>query len=260
MSEAARAGVEVGGTFTDLVYVKSGQIHVAKAPSTPASPDEGALAALAKGEVDLAALDALAHGSTVATNAILERKGARVALVVTAGFRDLLLLQRHQRNSIYDLHYVKPAPVVRRRDVVEADERIGPDGSVVQPLDFGSLEERLKALFAERDFDAVAVCLLNSFANPEHEAAVADLVAKIASDVAVAPSHKVAREFREYERASTTTLSAYVQPVVGRYLDRFEAALGKSGFKGAFSVMQSNGGRMPAAAMAEYKFFFLFYV
>ena len=247
----ARAGVEVGGTFTDLVYVRDGQVIVAKAPSTPSSPDIGAMDALAKGGVDLTALDELAHGSTVATNAILERKGARVALIVTEGFRDLLLLQRHQRRRIYDLHYEKPEPVVRRRDTIEAAERIGPGGAIVQPLDLETVRAKLSALLAERTFDAVAICLLNGFANPVHEQALAALVAEIAPDVAAAPSHLIAREFREYERASTTTLSAYVQPVVGRYLDRFEATLGESGFKGAFSVMQSNGGRMPAAAMAE---------
>ena len=246
-----RAGVEVGGTFTDLVYVKDGVISVAKAPSTPSSPDIGALAALAKGNVDLATLDQLAHGSTVATNAILERKGAKVALIVTQGFRDLLLLQRHQRRQIYDLNYVKPEPVVRRRDTIEAPERIGPDGAVIEALELGVVRTALTALLAERSFDAIAICLLNSYANPAHEQALAALIAELAPDVAIAPSHAIAREFREYERASTTTLSAYVQPVVGRYLDRFETSLGQQGFKGAFSVMQSNGGRMPAAAMAE---------
>ncbi len=251
MTKQTRAGVEVGGTFTDLVYVRDGEIIVAKAPSTPSSPDKGALAALAKGGVDLATLDELAHGSTVATNAILERKGARVALIVTAGFRDLLLLQRHQRRRIYDLNYEKPAPVVRRRDTLEAAERIGPDGTVLQALDGEALRAALRALLAERSFDAVAICLLNSFANPAHELAATAIVKELAPEMSVAPSHAIAREFREYERASTTTLSAYVQPVVGRYLDRFEAALSAQGFKGAFSVMQSNGGRMPAAAMAE---------
>lgn len=247
----ARAGVEVGGTFTDLVYVRDGVITVAKAPSTPTSPDIGARNALAKGGVDLATLDELAHGSTVATNAILERKGARVALLVTQGFRDLLLLQRHQRQKIYDLNYVKPVPVVRRRDTVEIIERMAPDGSVALALDEAAARTAIKTLLASREFDAVAICLLNSFANPAHEARLVEILAEIAPDMQAAPSYKIAREFREFERASTTTLSAYVQPVVGRYLDRFEAALGEDGFKGAFSVMQSNGGRMPAAAMAE---------
>ena len=247
----ARVGVEVGGTFTDLVYVKDGQIIVAKSPSTPSSPDIGARNALAKGAVDLAGLDELAHGSTVATNAILERKGARVALLVTEGFRDLLLLQRHQRQKIYDLHYEKPVPVVRRRDTVEIIERIGPDGSVACELNEGAARASIQELLASREFDAVAICLLNSFANPAHEARLTEILAELAPDMQAAPSYKIAREFREFERASTTTLSAYVQPVVGRYLDRFEAALGEDGFTGAFSVMQSNGGRMPAAAMAE---------
>jgi N-methylhydantoinase A len=250
-SLSSRAGVEVGGTFTDLVYVNNGRIVVAKAPSTPTSPDQGALDALIKGNVNLTTLDELAHGSTVATNAILERKGARVALIVTEGFRDLLLLQRHQRRSIYDLNYEKPAPVVRRRDTIEVSERVGPTGEIVKDLDGAKAREAIKALLAERSFDVVAICLLNSFVNSSHEEALVRIVEDTLPGMPTAPSHKVAKEFREYERASTTTLSAYVQPVVSRYLNRFESSLTEKGFSGAFSVMQSNGGRMPAAAMAE---------
>ena len=212
----ARVGVEVGGTFTDLVYVKNGQIIVAKSPSTPSSPDIGARNALAKGAVDLAGLDELAHGSTVATNAILERKGARVALLVTEGFRDLLLLQRHQRQQIYDLHYEKPVPVVRRRDTVEIIERIGPDGSVACELDEGAARASIQKLLASREFDAVAICLLNSFANSAHEARLTEILAELAPDMQAAPSYKIAWEFREFERASTTTLSPSSQSLLQR--------------------------------------------
>jgi N-methylhydantoinase A len=247
----SRAGVEVGGTFTDLVYVENGRIAVAKAPSTPQSPDQGAFNALIKGGVDIAGLGELAHGSTVATNAILERKGARVALIVTKGFRDLLLLQRHQRRRIYDLHYEKPEPVVRRRDTIEVEERLGPNGEIITALNETDARKSILSVLGEREFDAVAICLLNSFVNPLHEESLVRIIEEMFPGMPTAPSHKVAQEFREYERASTTTLSAYVQPVVSRYLKRFEATLTEQAFDGAFSVMQSNGGRMPAAAMAE---------
>ena len=126
-----RVGVEVGGTFTDLVAVEGGKVVVTKVPSTPASPDIGAFAALTASGIDLARIEDLGHGSTVATNAVLERKGAAVAFIATAGFRDLLFMQRHDRRNIYDLFYAKPAPPVRRKDCFEAPERLRADGSVI---------------------------------------------------------------------------------------------------------------------------------
>ena len=138
-----RVGVEVGGTFTDLVAIEDGNVQVAKVPSVPARPDEGAMASLAAGQVDLGAVEELVHGSTVATNAILERKGARVALLITRGFRDVLFLQRHNRTRIYDLFYKKPEPVLARRDIIEIDERISGQGEVVEPLDEVAVAEQL---------------------------------------------------------------------------------------------------------------------
>jgi N-methylhydantoinase A len=139
-----RVGVEVGGTFTDLVVLDRGRINIAKVPSTPARPDEGALAAIEAAGIDLARVEDLVHGSTVATNAILERKGAPVCFVVTRGFRDVLLLQRHNRRQIYNLAYAKPKPVVQRKDVVEIDERLAADGSVSLPLDERAAAEALR--------------------------------------------------------------------------------------------------------------------
>ncbi|MDP7546914.1 MAG: hydantoinase/oxoprolinase N-terminal domain-containing protein, partial [Alphaproteobacteria bacterium] len=129
-----RVGVEVGGTFTDLVAIEGGRVRVAKVPSVPARPDEGAMASLVAGGIDLTAVGDLVHGSTVATNAILERKGAPVALLTTRGFRDVLFLQRHNRTQIYDLFYRKPEPVLARRDILEIDERMSGQGEVVRPL------------------------------------------------------------------------------------------------------------------------------
>lgn len=252
-----RVGVEVGGTFTDLVAIgDDGRLQVTKVPSTPARPDEGALNAIDSAGLDLARVEDLVHGSTVATNAILERKGARVLMVVTEGTRDILFIQRHNRRRIYDLFYAKPEPVVQRRDVVEAPERIDANGAVVDALDLETtmqrIGERLEAAQAEgKPYGAVAICLLNAYVEPAHEQAVADAVRQRFQDVKVTISADVCREFREYERASTTSLAAYVQPVIDAYLGRFGAELATRGHRGRFSVMQSNGGRLPAAGMAR---------
>jgi N-methylhydantoinase A len=246
-----RVGVEVGGTFTDLVAVEGGKIVVTKVPSTPRSPDIGAFAALTASGIDLAKIEDLGHGSTVATNAVLERKGAAVAFVATAGFRDLLFMQRHDRRNIYDLFYAKPAPPVRRKDCFEAPERIGADGSIEKALDEAAVKGELIPAIRAGGYRAVAICLLNAYADPVHEKRLAALITEALPDVLVTASHQVAREFREFERASTTLLSAYVQPVIDGYLHRFEGKLAESGFKGRFTVMQSNGGRLPAEAMRE---------
>ncbi len=244
-----RVGIEVGGTFTDLVAIDQGRVTVAKVPSTPARPDEGALASLDAAGIELAAVEDLVHGSTVATNAILERKGARVAFFVTKGFRDLLLLQRHDRKRIYDLFYQKPKPVVGRADTFEIEERVAADGTVVTALDITAAERVVDAALAGSAYGAVAICFLNSYANPDHEQQLADLVRDTHSEVFVTHSAEVTREFREYERATTTTLSAYVQPVIDSYISRFERELKARGYVRNFSIMQSNGGRLPTAGI-----------
>ena len=246
-----RVGVEVGGTFTDLVAIDGDRLRIGKVPSTPERPDEGALAAIDSAGIALAAVTDLVHGSTVATNAILERKGAAIAVVVTRGFRDILLIQRHNRTRIYDLFYKKPAPVASRADTFEVAERMGPDGAVVEPLDDGAAAAALDRICSDARYQAVAVCLLNAYANAAHERRVAELIAARRPDLPVTCSSDVTREFREYERASTTSLAAYVQPVIDRYLSRLGTALGARGFTGRFSIMQSNGGRLPADGMAK---------
>ena len=244
-----RVGIEVGGTFTDLVAVDRGEVRVIKVPSTPRSPDVGAFNALGAAGIPAEAVTDLVHGSTVATNAILERRGADIAFVATRGFRDILFMQRHDRRRIYDLHYAKPAPPVRRRDCFEVAERIGADGGVIQPLDEVAVARELLPALAAGGYRAVAICLLSAYASPAHEMRLKELIAEAMPGLTIAASHEVAPEFREFERASTTALSAYVQPVIDGYLARFEATLAEAGFRGHFSVMQSNGGRMPAAAM-----------
>jgi N-methylhydantoinase A len=247
--ERMRIGIEVGGTFTDLVAISEDGVRVLKVPSTPRNPDEGAFNALVTSGILLESIDELAHGSTVATNAVLERKGFPIAFITTEGFRDILALQRHGRSRIYDLEYRKPLPVVDRASSFEVKERILADGSVAVALDEAAVERELVPRLASGNFEAVAICLLNSYVNPAHEQALKHIVKQAFPDLHVTLSSEVTREFREYERASTTTISAYVQPVMDRYIARFGDQLSGGGFNGRFSVMQSNGGRLPAEAM-----------
>jgi len=244
-----RVGVEVGGTFTDLVAIGPSGMQIAKVPSVPAGPDEGAFDALIESGISFESIEDLVHGSTVATNAVIERKGYPIAFVTTRGFKDILELQRHNRTNIYDLAYQKPTPVVDRKNSFEVDERMLPDGTVAAALDSVAVARDLVPLLSDGGYAAIAVCLLNAYANPEHEEALRELFASHLPEVLVTLSSEVTREFREFERASTTTLSAYVQPVIDRYIGRFGARLAENGFAGRFSVMQSNGGRLPAANM-----------
>lgn len=244
-----RVGIEVGGTFTDLVAIGPEGIVVTKVPSVPKAPDEGAFNALVASGIPIGSIDDLAHGSTVATNAVLERKGFPTAFIATRGFRDILALQRHGRARIYDLEYQKPEPVVTRAASFEVSERILADGSVLEALDETDVAERLVPLLRDGGYEAIAICLLNAYVNPAHEHRLAAVLAEALPGVHITVSSDITREFREFERASTTTLSAYVQPVIDRYIARFRTRLGDAGFAGRFSVMQSNGGRLPAEAM-----------
>ncbi|WP_291298207.1 hydantoinase/oxoprolinase family protein [Elioraea sp.] len=246
-----RVGIEVGGTFTDLVAIADGRVTVLKVPSTPKSPDIGAFNALAESGIPIPSITELAHGSTVATNAVLERKGFPTAFVTTAGFRDILALQRHGRSRIYDLAYHQPPAVVDRRSSFEVSGRILADGSVLTALDLAAAERDLVPALAAGGYRAIAICLLNAYVNPAHEQALKALIRAHLPGVHVTVSSDVTREFREFERASTVTLSAYVQPVMDGYIARFAERLKEHGFAGRFSVMQSNGGRVPGEAMRE---------
>ena len=246
-----RVGVEVGGTFTDLVAVGPDGVTITKVASTPRAPDEGALNALEESGVPFDAIAELAHGSTIATNAVLERKGFRTAFIATAGFGDVLELQRHGRERIYDLRYEKPRPVVERADTFEVAERVLADGSVARPLDTEAVHAALVPALRDGGYSAAAICLLNAYVNPAHELELAAIIREALPEMFVATSSSIAREFREYERASTTTISAYVQPVIDSYIERFTTSLAARGFRGNFSVMQSNGGRAVAEAIRE---------
>src|SRR5215217_5983822 len=228
-------GVDVGGTFTDAVLVGDGELRTAKV-RTAAQQEEAVLAAV-RG-VGVATIDRFTHGTTVATNALLERKGARTAFVATAGFEHMLHLRRQNRAHLYRLCSAHAEPLVPIERCFGVRERLGPDG-VVEPLDLASL--------AEVEADAVAVCLLFAFRDPGHERAVAEEVQRRLPRAHVVASHEVSPEFREYERASTVTTDAYLGPVVSGYLEALGEAVSEAGLPEPL-VMRSSGG---VAALAE---------
>ena len=254
-SATYRVGVDIGGTFTDLVLMGDGvTLATRKALSTP--PDyadgivDGLRSILADTGVAPSAIAEVVHGTTVATNAVLEGRGARTALITTAGFRDVLELRRIRVPALYDLFWEKPAPLVPRRWRFEVEERVGPRGEVWRPLDEASLRCALEAV-KRAEVESLAICLLHSYANPTHERRVAELAAEVLPDLYVSCSCDVLPEIREYERTSTTVVNAYVGPLIARYLRRIGARLAEIGVRAPLLVMQSNGGAMTAAEACE---------
>ena len=244
-------GVDVGGTFTDLVLVVGDEVRVAKVPSTPGDQAEGILAGMAELGVAPGHLDRFAHGTTVATNTVLERDGADVLLVTTAGFADLLVIGRQHRPALYDLAVTRPDPVVARGRVVEVAERLDHDGQVVVALTDDEVD-RVVAAVREAAPEAVAICLLHAFRDPTHEQRLADALAVL--DVPVSRATALLPTFREVERASTTALNAYVAPRMDRYLGSLEARLDEqAGADGAVGVevMRSGGGTFAASVAAR---------
>jgi len=242
-------GVDVGGTFTDftLSNVETGQVLNYKVRSTPVDPSlaimQGIQEMLAQFGVAYSEVDFLVHGTTVATNALIERKGAKTALVVTEGFRDLLEIRDQTRPSLYNLQMEKPEPLVPVSLRVEARERCLQDGSVFLPLDEADLREKLEHLKRER-VDSIAICFLFSFVNPEHEKRAAELVREMFPQAYVTASNEVVAEFREYPRMSTTVLNAYLGPVMKRYLSNFLNTVKEVGIPVDPYITQSNGGTL----------------
>ncbi|OGL18961.1 MAG: methylhydantoinase [Candidatus Rokubacteria bacterium RIFCSPLOWO2_12_FULL_71_22] len=244
---AARLGVDIGGTFTDLVVVDeaTGIARVGKMLTTPKDPahavEEGVRALLGEARVPAGSVSAVVHGTTLATNALIERRGARTALVTTEGFRDALEIRREGRYDMYDLFIDPPAPLVPRHLRREVPERLLADGSVLRPLDEAAARRVLLELAAE-GIEALAVCLLHAYVNPAHERRLAELARELAPRIVVSCSSDVVPEIREYERASTTTANVYVVPLVARYLEDLERRLADLGVPGQLYVMQSSGG------------------
>ncbi len=246
---------DIGGTFTDFVLQGDVGTLTLKVPTSQAEPAEAVLAGfqrlLADAEISAASITGILHGTTVATNAIIERKGAATALLTTHGFRDVLLIGRQKRYETYDLYMNKPAPLVRRRDIFEIEERMAHDGTVLQNLDDAMLDAVIDRV-VEGGYEAIAVALLHAYANPTHERAVRDRLAQRAPNLLISLSSDVSPKFREYERTSTTVANSYIKPVVTRYIGHLQKALGTRGFRNDLFIMQSNGGLVSPDFAREY--------
>ena len=238
MSET-RLGVDVGGTFTDLVALSEGKLVTAKVPSTPQDQSAGVMNSIETSEIEPGVVDALAHGMTVATNALLERRGARTALVTTEGFRDVIEIARQSRPSLYDLSQDRPPPLVPRELRFTVKERMGPEAEITG-LDEESLNEIVSSI-KESEVEAVAVCLLFAFMHPEHEERVGEALRKELPEVHVSLSSEVLPEFREYERFSTTAADAYLAPRLAAYLKNLAGKAEEVGVPSPL-IMQSSGG------------------
>jgi N-methylhydantoinase A len=242
-----RVATDVGGTFTDLVHLRTDpdtghqEIVTAKSDTTPPDFERGVLDVIAKSAVSPADVGFLVHGTTVVINALTERKGAVTGLITTEGFRDSLEIARGNRPDFFNLFYPKPEPFVPRHLRRELPGRLAPSGAERQPLDLSGLPEILDGFRAE-GVEAVAICLLHAYANPAHELAALERVRELWPEVSAVASHEITREWREYERSSTAVLSAYVQPIAERYLSRLHEGLQRGGFSGQPYIMQSNCG------------------
>ena len=243
-----RAASDVGGTFTDLVYFnideQTGEVRsveTEKAHTTPPNFEKGVADAFTKAGVSLEDVEFFAHGTTVVINALMERKGVKTALITTEGFRDILEIARGNRPDFFNLKYQKPEPFIPRYLRREVIERMNYKGDILTPLDLSGIDPIIEE-FQKEGVEAIAVCLLHSYANPSHEIQIAQHIRKLWPDVSVVASHEISREWREYERTNTAAVCAYVQPTTEQYLGKLEKRLQEDAFKGVFYVMQSNGG------------------
>ena len=245
-------GIDVGGTFTDLVMrdSRTGEMRSLKTPTTPPHFANGVLTAIRLTNAAPSDITDIAHGMTVATNTALEMNGAKLGVITTRGFRDVLVVGRGNRTSLYDIKAVRPPPLVPRQRVLEVDERMTGTGDVHLPLDEDQVAAACKRLI-EMGVEAVAVCFLHSYANPDHENCAAGIVRREMPGIAVSASSEILPEYREFERFSTTALNAYVGPKVSQYLDLLASGLTKGGINAPLRIMGSNGGTWSASAMAQ---------
>ncbi len=249
-----RAGVDIGGTFTDIVLLgDDGSRYTKKVSSTvddyARAIVEGLTALLAEIGAEASGIVELLHGTTVASNAILERKGAKAGLITTKGFRDVLEIRNLRMPRLYDMSWTKPPPLIERRLRTEVDERVNAEGGVDRPLDEASVERAVRFLVGE-GVEAIAVCLLHSYLNPAHELRVKEIAAELAPGATLSVSAEVLPVINEYERTSTTVINAYVRPIVEHYLNRLSDEIKRSGIDAPLLLMQSNGGLTTARAAA----------
>ena len=250
-----RLGIDVGGTFTDIVLLgDDGALLTLKVSSTPEDYSraiaQGIEEVVGRSGLDQATIAEVSHGTTVATNTIIEMKGPRTALVTTRGFRDVLELGRFRLPRLYDLTWRKPEPLVERRHRYEVDERLNFKGEVLAPLDMQSVDEVCSAI-ADAELESVAICLLHSYANSAHEQAIAERLRARCPQMSICISSEVLPQMQEYERTSTVVINAYIRPVLERYVRALQDKLVQMGIKAPLLIMQSNGGAMPAEAACE---------
>ena len=253
-----RVGVDIGGTFTDFAMIdeSSGELFFDKILTTPKDPSVAVLDGLnrmiATNKVQMGELSSIIHGSTLVTNAVIERKGAPTGMLVTAGFRDVLDIALERRYDLYDLRLKLPEPIVRRECRAEINERLVENGSVLIPLNLDEVQRSVSDLIEKHGITALAICFLHSFTEPKHEKAAAEFVRKKFPDLYVTYSADVLPFMREYERWNTAAINAYVLPLVDRYLGRIEQGLGTLGFKGNFFIMTSSGGTVTSKIARVY--------
>ncbi len=247
-----RISVDIGGTFTDVIMLdeKTGELRLEKVETTPQNPAAGVLAAFQKADAELGKIDYFVHGTTLGLNALLTRSGAKVAIVTTKGFRDVYILGRTSREPMYDFKYRKPESLVPRHLTFEVDERLDYEGKPLIQFDKDSASEVAEKI-KEKDIEAVAVCFLHSYANPEHELAMERVLRETCPNVSVTLSHRLSREYREYERTSTTVIDAYVKPLTRTYLERLNTELRDGGLSGRFLMTRSGGGAMTVESAKE---------
>ena len=238
-----RVATDIGGTFTDLVYLdkETGQVGTLKTDSTPPGFEAGVIEAIERAQLASAEVETFVHGTTVVINTLTERKGAKTGLITTEGFRDVLEIARGNRPDLYNFLFAKPKPFVPRYLRLEVPERVNYKGEVLTPLNEEALAGVVEQLKAE-GVEAVAISFLHSYANPTHEQRALERVRELWPEVSVSASHEITREWREYERTNTVVLNAYVHPVAGRYLSVLDSELRERGVFGTRFVMQSNGG------------------
>lgn len=238
-----RLAIDIGGTFTDLVALDeaTGEITLEKALTTPDNFADGVIHAIRMSGLDPKVVTQFVHGTTVVVNALTERQGAKVALVTTRGFRDVLEIQRGNRTDMYNMFYEKPKPFVPRRYRFEVSERVSFRGDILIPLsedEVAEIAERCK----REEIEAIAVCFVHAYANQAHEMRTGEIIERVCPDIAVTLSHEITQEWREYERTNTTVMNAYVKPATTRYLSTLDRELSAMGLVGPKYAMQSNGG------------------
>ncbi|GBC69012.1 Acetophenone carboxylase gamma subunit [archaeon HR01] len=252
-----RVAIDIGGGFTDLFAIdeETGEIAWSKDETTPANYSEGVMRVFSKSGVDPSTVSSLLHGQTLVINTIITRRGSKVGLITTKGFRDVILITRSNRRDIYNLRYRKPASFVPRHLIREVDERVGYDGTVLKPLNEGDVEAATKSLVS-LGVQSIAVCYINSYANQSNEARSKELIVRVLENMGVRPyvsvSSEITGEWREYERTSTTVLNAYVHPQMDNYLRNLEEILRRKGVRGELFMMLSSGGVSTFRYAADY--------